>query len=256
MTHSIVRRPLDLLRFVSIENEQFLISLANNRDELKILSYIQGLYDAATAEKSVDKNDMAVFQLLTFTHYHFLFSTACLMRCHLSEAFASARAGIDGALVGAQIIHDRASQVAYTKREKPFDNFARYLGNLIKDKKPLPHPLVPDLFSLHKSFSSFAAHADVGSFVHRVKFTGEPDRRILTFEYFQFSPNDTERKIHAMTLFHTFIMVLDVFSDFLVAEQKVVPKEWQDELRGLGQAIERHHDELKKALQPDAVPPP
>jgi hypothetical protein len=256
MSHTVIRRPLDLLRFVSIENEQFLVSLANNRDELKILSHIQGLYDAATAEKNVDENDMAVFQLLTFTHYHFLFSSACLMRCHLSEAFASARAAIDGALVAAQIIHDRASQVAYTKREKPFDNFARYLGNLIKDKKPSPHRLVPDLIGLHKSFSSFAAHADVGSFVHRVKFTGEPQGRMLTFEYFQFAQNETERKIHALTLFHTFVMILDVFSDFLVSEQKVVPKEWQDELRGLGGAIERHHDELKAGLQAEATPQP
>jgi len=256
MARTVIRRPPDLLRFVSIENEQFLVSLANNRDELKILSHIHGLYDAATAEKSVAEDDMAVFQLLSFTHYHFLFSTACLMRCHLSEAFASARAGIDGALVGAQIIHDRASQVAYTKREKPFDNFARYLGNLIGANKPLPHPLVPDLFSLHKSFSGFAAHADVGSFVHRVNFAGEPDNRLLTFEYFQFAKNATERKIHAVTLFHTFVMILDVFSDFLVTEQQAVPKEWQDELHGLGQAIERQHDALKETLEPSAAAAP
>ncbi len=93
------------------------------------------------------------------------------MRCHLSEAFASARAAIDAALIAAQIIHDRASQVAYTKREKPFDNFARHLGNLIRDGKPLPHPLVPALRDLYKTISTFAGHADVGSFVHRVKLT-------------------------------------------------------------------------------------
>src|SRR5882672_7531897 len=94
---------------------------------------------------TVGENEFVLFQLLTFTHYHFLYALACLMRCHLSEAFASARAAIDAALIAAQIIHDRASQVAYTKREKPFDNFARYLGNLIRDGKPLPLPLVPSL---------------------------------------------------------------------------------------------------------------
>jgi hypothetical protein len=132
--------PMDILRFVSIENEQFLVSLANNKDELKIHSHMQGLFVAAMANMTVAEDDMVVFQMLAFTHYHFLLSTASLMRCHLSEAFAAARVAIDGALVGAQIIHDRASQIAYTRREKPFDNFARYLGNLIKDGKPLPHP--------------------------------------------------------------------------------------------------------------------
>jgi hypothetical protein len=248
MSLTIIKRPLDLLRFVSIENEQFLISLANNRDELKILSHIQGLYEAAMSEKSVDESDMAVFQMLTFTHYHFHFSTASLMRCHLSEAFASVRTAIDAALVGAQLIYDRASQVAYVKREKPFDNYARYLGNLIKDGKPLPHRLVPDLFKLHKALSRFASHADVDSFVHRVKITDEQSGKMLSVEYFQFSQNETKRQIHALTLFHAFVMVLDVFSDFLVVEQKAVPKEWQDELRGLGQGIERRHSELKLLL--------
>jgi hypothetical protein len=200
---------------------------------------------------SVDEDDVVIFQMLTFTHYHFLFSTACLMRCHLSEAFASARAAIDGALVAAQIIYDRPSQVAYAKREKPFDNLARYLGSLIKDGKLLPHPLVPRLFDLHKSFSMFASHADVNSFVHRVKISREPGKKVLTVEYFQFSLSEAERKIHALTLFHTFVMILDVFSDFLVTEQKAVPKEWQDQLRGLGQAMERMHGALRETLPPD-----
>ena len=70
-------------------------------------------------------------------------------------------------------------------------------GQLIllgKDGKPLPHPLVPVLFNLHKSFSRFASHADVDSFVHRVKVNGAPDEMMLTVEYFQFAENQTERK--------------------------------------------------------------
>ena len=247
---STIIETLDLLRFVSIENEQFLISLANNRDEFDLISQIQGLYSAAFSGKAAPENDIVVFQLLAFTHYHFLFSTSCLMRCHLSEAFASARAAIDGALIGAQIIHDRPSQVAYERCEKPFDNFARYLGNLIKDGKELPHPLVPTLFAQHKQISTFASHADVRSFVHRVDVVSEPEE-MATVEYFQFSKNEAERKIHGLTLFHTFLMVLDVFSDFLVLEQKVVPQEWQTQLHWLRQCIQTHHAELKKTLPLD-----
>jgi hypothetical protein len=241
---------MDILQFVSMEHQKFLVSLVNNRDELNIISRLQGLYEAAMTNRAVAENDMAVFQLLTFTHYHFLFSTASMMRCHLSEAFGSARIAIDGALIGAHIINDRPSQIAYTKREKPFDNFARYLGNLIKDEKPLPHFLVPALFEQHKRYSTFASHADVNSFVHRVNISSKSEKMLIV-EYFQFSKNEAERKIHALMLFHTFVMVLDVFSDFLVVEPKAVPKAWQDELRGLGKSIERHAAELRTTLPLD-----
>jgi hypothetical protein len=241
---------MDILQFVSMEHQNFLVSLANNQHDLTIISSIQTLYVAAMAHRTVPENDVAVFQMLAFSHYHFLFSTAALMRGHLSEAFASARAAIDGALVGAQIIHDRPSQIAYTTRKKPFDNFARYLGNLIHDGKPLPHPLVPTLFDLHKKFSTFAGHADVNSFIHRVNFSPKPERT-LKFEYFQFAKNETERQIHAFLLFHTFVRILDVFADFLVVEQKAVPPAWKDELHKFGQTIERHATELKKTLPLD-----
>ncbi len=239
-----------------MEEQQVLVSLAKGREELGILARFEGLYKAAMSFKSSAQDDFVIFQLLTFTHYHFLFSTACQMRCHLSEAFASARSAIDGALIAAHIIHDRAAQVAYAKREKPFDNFARYLGNLIKDKKPLPHPLVPALFKQHKLISTFASHADINSFVHRITKTGQDDEVAMNVEYFQFARDDTERKIHALTLFHTFVMTLDVFSEFLIVEQKVVPVQWQRELHTLGQNIERRAAELKASLppNPDATP--
>jgi hypothetical protein len=125
MAFSRVDRPIDLLRFVSLEHEQFLVSIANDREEFLMLSHLQGLYEAVLSDLQVAEDDMVLFQLLAFAHYHFLFSTASLMRCHLSEAFASTRAAIDAALIGAVIIDDRPKQIAYSKREKPFDNLAR-----------------------------------------------------------------------------------------------------------------------------------
>jgi hypothetical protein len=44
------------------------------------------------------------------------------------------------------------------------------------------------------------------------------------------------------------VLVLDVFSDFLVTEQKVMPQEWQIELHGLGASIERHQEQMKEEL--------
>jgi hypothetical protein len=249
MTDSIQTKPIDIVRFVGIENEQFLISLANNPDDINVINHIQGLYNAAMANLIVDQNEFVIFQLLTFTHYHFLFATSCIMRCHLSESFASVRVAIDAALIAAQIICDRASQIAYVNREKPFDKLIRHYRNLIQYKKTLPNALVPELIKLHDSFSSFASHADIASFVHRVKSTETAGRKVMAIEYFQFAKNKDEKKIHTLTLFHTFIMILDVFSDFLVQEQKAVPVEWQTELRGLGATLEQRHTELQAKVR-------
>jgi hypothetical protein len=168
----------------------------------------------------------------------------------MSEAYASARAAIDAALIAAHIIKDRAAQVAYAKREKPFDNFARYLGNLIKDGKPLPHPLMATLIDQQKKISTFAAHADVGSFIHRVRDTTDSSgNRMLAVEYFQFARDDDERKLYTLNLLHTFVMVLDVFADFLIDEQKVVPAAWKEQLHGLGAAVERRAKELREKIK-------
>jgi len=48
--------PPNLIQFVSMEGEQFLVSLANNRDDLAIISRLQGLYDAALAKVTVHEN--------------------------------------------------------------------------------------------------------------------------------------------------------------------------------------------------------
>src|SRR5260370_38082588 len=159
MTAHILREPIDIIKFVGIEHEQILVSLANGSEELKIIGHLQGLYRAPMSNATVGENEFVLFQLLTFTHYHFLYAFACHMRCHLSEAFASTRSAIDAALIAAQIIHDRSSQVAYVKREKPFDNLLRHFRNLVRDNKAMPHPLVPALLKLHDSISSFASHA-------------------------------------------------------------------------------------------------
>lgn len=238
----------NLLSFVSSENEQFLISLANDTRELEFVGRMQTLYEAALPDVEVPEDDMPIFQLLTFTHYYFLLATAMLMRCHLSEAFGCARIAIDATLIGAHLIVNRSDHVAYTNRTKPFDNFARYIANLIKDGKPLPHPLVPELVRLQKTLSTFTSHADIGAFAHRVDITRGEGVRQIRVQYFQYSKTTAERQIHALTLFHIFVMVLDVFSEFLALEHKIVRKEWQFEVIRIGTELEREVARLKTTL--------
>ena len=72
-------------------------------------------------------------------------------------------------------------------------------------------------------------------------------RRVFV-KYFQCSDDAPHRRIHALTLAHAFVMILDVFSDFLVDEQKRVPPQWQLDLHALGASIEREHETLKAKL--------
>jgi hypothetical protein len=245
---TIVREPPNFLQFLAMEEQQVLVSLVQMREEMDFIARLEGLYGAAMTRQTTRVDDAVIFQLLTFSHYHFLHTLACQVRCHLSEAFASTRAAIDAALIAAHIIKDRAAQVAYAKREKPFDNFARYLGNLIKDKKPLPHPLMEILIQQQKQISTFAAHADIGSFVHRVTRTEGDDGVMMAVEYFQFARSQDERKLHTLTLLHSYVMVLDVFADFLVEEKKVLPASWKSHVYTLGQDIERRASELKNKV--------
>jgi hypothetical protein len=242
--------PLDIIKFASIENEQLLVSLANNQEELALHSHVQGLYEAALNHTEIGMNEMVILQLLVFIHYHFLFSNMCLMRCHLSEAYASTRAAIDAALIAAVIIDDRSKQVEYATRKRPFNGgLNNYLKGLITGNKPLPHRLVPTLLELYGKFSIFASHADIGSFVHRVTIDKTSSQQDLIFvEYFQFAKNKTERKIHNLTLLHVYVMLLDIFASFFVVEEKLLPDTWFMEMQELGAYIERHLKVLQTEL--------
>jgi hypothetical protein len=242
------------LHFVSLEHEQFLISMVNCREELDAHSHLQGLFETVLSKTEAREDDVVLVQLLAFIHYHFVYSHACMFRCHLSEAFASARSAIDAAFVGAFIIKDRSLQVQYVKREPPFDNLARHLGNMIRDKKPMPHHLVPVLREVHGKLSRFASHADIDTFMHRVEIGEHDAKPLIKLQYFQFSRHDAERKIHFVQLLLSFVIVLDVFSDFLVAQQKRVPEQWRDELRVLGKALEGRRAQLQQSLPADNEP--
>jgi len=202
--NSATQSPINLLHFVSVEHEQFLISMVKSREEFDAHSHLQGLFQAALSQTEVAEDDMVLIQLLAFIHYHFVYSHACLFRCHLSEAFASARSAIDAALIGAFIIKDRSLQVQYLKREPPFNNLARRLGNMARDKKPMPHHLVPALRDIHGKLSRFASHADIDSFMHRVEIMEKDAKPHVLIQYFQFASNDVRRKLHFVQLARNF----------------------------------------------------
>src|SRR6266404_1260811 len=161
---------------------------------------------------------------------------------------ASVRVATDAALIASVIIKDRAAQVAYVKREKPFDKLNRHLKNLVANRADLHHA-VAKLLRLHDLCSSFASHADIKSFVHRIGFTRDGKKRGLEVQYFQFSDNKAQRRVHALNIFYCFVLILDLFADYLVDEQKSVPAEWRDRVVKLGQYVVQKNSELQPAAQ-------
>jgi len=211
----IFSEPPDLLQFVSSENLNFMTTLANHPEEIKFVRHLHGLYRAVMSKQTADVSQVVIFQLLTLVHYHFLFATSCYMRCHLSDAFNSARIAIDAALAAAHIIHDRASQTAYVSRTKPFDKLLRHYKNFIRDKKQLPHRLIEHLVNMHGFCSQVASHADADTFLHRLDFHGTPGQEnLMAVHYFQFVRDPSIFKHHFLGLLHIFVVTLDIFADF------------------------------------------
>lgn len=243
---TVFMRPPDLLQFVSTEHQQFLTTLINCHDEIKYLQHVHGLYAASMSNQTTEPTNVILFQLLTFVHYHFLFASSAYMRCHMAEGFSSARAAIDAALIAAQIIHDRPSQTAYVNRTKPYDKLIRHFKNVLRDKKPLPNPLIEHLIQLHDTCSGFASHADVQTFAHRLDFLKLESEDMMSFGYFQFPRDPATMKHHFLGLLHIFVVTLDIFSGFFVDERKTLPAEWRAELRHVGAKIEQRQKQLVK----------
>jgi hypothetical protein len=162
----------------------------------------------------------------------------------LSEAFASVRVAVDAALIASVIINDRSAQVAYVKREKPFDKLNRYLKNLVDNGTNLHHA-VPQLLKLHGICSSFASHADIGAFVHRVMISKDGDKRKIDLQYFQFANSEARRKVHCFNIFYCFVLILDLFSDYLVEERKAVSAEWRKDVIRLGVHVVQKNNQVR-----------
>jgi hypothetical protein len=240
-------KPIDIIDFTSDQQKNFMISFSRLTEEIDILSHIQGLYNASMAYKELKDEDIVIFQLLHFTHYQFLYATSSFLRCHINESFMSARAAIDSALNASWIINDKSTRFAYLNRESPFKGMVRHYRNMMKNNKTLPHEFIPHLVDMHQKFSTLS-HADLASFVHRFDKSPDDSDKILYFQYFQISEDPTLQKVYFLNLLQSFVIILDIFANFLVTDQKVVPNDWKNELLRLGNFIETKTKSLKDNL--------
>jgi hypothetical protein len=102
---------------------------------------------------------------------------------------------------------------------------------------------VKHLIEQHDFCSQLASHADVQTFAHRLEFHGDPEK-LMSFGYFQCPRDPAAMKHHFLGLLHIFVVTLDIFSGFLVGEQKCLPEAWREELHHVGRQIENRRQHL------------
>lgn len=236
---------VNFLEFIGLEETNLLASLQNMRQEFDAFSHLDGLYQAAIQHAEVPPSRAIVMQLLLFVHYHLFFSTATLIRCHLSEAFASARSAVDAAMNAYRIIEGHGTQEEYVEGASTFQHTPNYIRKARK-KDPTLFPLADHLLKVHGEFSRSASHADFAVFAHRLEIKSS-EREMIQLGYFQFPKTPPEAKFYFLTLLHTFTVIASVFERFLVEEVKAVPREWSQELRTFGITIENWRAKAKAA---------
>ena len=124
----------------------------------------------------------------------------------------------------------------------------RHIGNLKAAKQPMPHPDVPKLVDLYKTISSLAAHADIGTFLHRIDIQGEANHPELVLKYFQMTFDGPRRTIYGLNLLRIFVMTLELFATFLVGQQECLSLLWREHLHRLGARLQVRFEKAKQEL--------
>jgi hypothetical protein len=178
----------NFFEYLGAEETNFLVTLNNLRAEFDAFSHLDGLYrtaiDNACAE---DEEDLIIFQLLLFVHYHLYHSAATLLRCHMSDALASMRTAIEAGLAAYRIIDDRQSQLQYVLRSKSLQSHKRFFKKAW-ETEPEAFPLAHPLLNRWDACSRYGSHADIDVFVHRLTLP-EDGSPVLKLQYFQHPKN-------------------------------------------------------------------
>src|SRR5205814_6458438 len=113
---------------------------------------LDGAYQAPiefTDIAAADKHKEAVLTLYLFVHYHLYFSTACLLRCHLSESLASTRKAIDATLTAYRLIEFPDTLAQYKERHRHYQNIKGHIDR-VRRGDASKYPLAEQLIRLHE----------------------------------------------------------------------------------------------------------
>ena len=228
----------NFLDFIQTGQYNLMATMINCREEFDFFTNIDGLFRAAMAQRQITEDEVIIFQLLTFCHYHLLFSFSSLARTHSAEAFNSVRVAIDAALIAHKLISEPHLQANYIKREPPFDKLLRLYKNKIKDKKE-SDPRAARLVSRHDHCSQYASHADFDAISTKLRIERTAEETVVQLHYF-LKNGPLNLRSQLLVLLHDFVVILDVFGDWLIDSLQKLPPDWRLQLQATGKALENH----------------
>ena len=242
-----VKNSLTMFEYVAADEQNFLTTLHNFPTEFDLFGMVTDLYQLGEVE--IPQQHAVPIQLFNFIRTHLLFSTATLMRCHMSEAQNSVRVAIDAALIAYRIVEGHGTQEEYIEGANSFNQTPRYIKNKRKHD-PDVFPFADHLLNLHSLFSNIASHADFSVFSHRLRITKlEGRREYLQLGFFQRPDDPDEFRFFLLGHLHTFVIMAAIFEELLSSTLRVVPQGWGVNLHALGSTVESRRDAAKAAYE-------
>lgn len=236
--------PINIVEFNSIDNQHFITSIINCREEFDLLGELQARYSVVMSNAVVPENLIVIYQMVGLAQYHLLFSFSSLLRMHLSEAWASARVAIDAALIGEHLTRIPLDQERYLNGEKDIQYLVQAYKKLMKKGEMAPHVHIPKLLARYDFCSSHASHADVGVFIHRIRIVKDAeDMRLMSLSPFQV-PEANEYRLIVLDLIADFALVLDMFSEFFKQVRTKLPSNWSESIQHFLAVIEARRQVL------------
>lgn len=206
----------NLIEFASKEEHNLLTSIHRYHDDVTHFARVDGHFQAPVKHVNVAATDnygRMLLALYLFTHYHLYLSFATMLRCHLSDSFASTRKAIDATLTAYRLHVDPSTLQEYLEERGTYKSIARTIGRA-REKDSSIFPLAPPLLELYGLCSQYGSHADVASFAHRVEVVQlSKDQEVIEHLMFQYPKDPDEFRYYIVSTMSAFLLMLEVFID-------------------------------------------
>jgi len=234
-------KEIDFFSYLGDEEENLLKSIFNFNKEIGLLKLLDDCFQIQFGRFSADQNkldEVLVATLFMHVHSHYYICFSQFLRCHLSMAYCVLRIAIDACLAAYHIIKKPEDAEKYIEQNRFFLFIKRNIEKALR-KNPDTYPKAINLINLHDICSSFGSHADVTTLVHRLDLS---NRDKISLGYFQFPGEEKEFGKHFLTLLKGYLIIFEIFSDYV--EDKVDSKEKE---------LEEKLDVLRSFLKRPAV---
>jgi hypothetical protein len=256
----------NLLEYIGAEETNLLVSMMRFPRDINAFQNIDGLFQAPTTHIDIKVKDFEAFTdderhkitvvaLYSFVHFHLYFSTTCLLRCHLSDSLASTRKAIDAALTAYKLIHEPKTLNEYVEGHYAYKFIKKHIDKARQKDKTL-YPVAQPLIELHEICSEFGSHADVGSFIHRVRVekTSGVNKQLLKHLMFQVPEHALEHRYYLLRTYLGFVLMVLIFTDFIGGLTKGFDvSDWKKRVEEMGGSVQSVADECMTAMRKEGL---